>query len=170
MLSPEYKHWLTQLKTKIRSTQAKAALAVNSALIHFYWDLGKMISEKEKVWGSKFLENVSKDLRLEFPEMTGFSVTNLKYCKQFYSFFSIRPQPVDQLQNLISPQAGDEINSSIHPQAGDEMQMEHFNHESAMPKHVAQIPWGHIRLIITKIKKCRRSQFLYYPNYRKRLE
>jgi hypothetical protein len=50
-LTPEYKTWLTELKSKIRSVQIKAALAVNSALIEFYWELGKMISEKESVWG-----------------------------------------------------------------------------------------------------------------------
>lgn len=44
-MNNEYVNWLKELKTKIRSTQAKAALAVNSALIEFYWDLGRMISE-----------------------------------------------------------------------------------------------------------------------------
>ena len=42
----DYKDWLVELKSKIRSVQLKAAVAVNSALIEFYWDLGKMITEK----------------------------------------------------------------------------------------------------------------------------
>ena len=41
-----YKQWLTELKTKIRSTQIKAAIAVNTELILFYWELGRMLSEK----------------------------------------------------------------------------------------------------------------------------
>jgi hypothetical protein len=41
-----YKEWVVELKSKIRSVQVKAALAVNSTLIEFYWDLGKMIHEK----------------------------------------------------------------------------------------------------------------------------
>ena len=113
MLTQEYKHWLHELKSKIRSTQAKAALAVNSALIHFYWDLGKMISEKEKVWGSKLINQISQDLKAEFPEMQGLSTRNLIYCKHFYSFYqnTIVQQPVAQLENspFISQQAVDQF-------------------------------------------------------------
>ena len=99
LLTPEYKTWLTELKAKIRSTQMKAILAVNSALINFYWDLGKMISEKQAKWGSKFLETLSIDLKSEFPNMQGFSVTNLKYCQAFFNFYgqTISQHPVDQI-------------------------------------------------------------------------
>jgi predicted nuclease of restriction endonuclease-like (RecB) superfamily len=90
-LTLEYKNWIIELKSKVRSTQIKAAFAVNSALIHFYWELGKMIAEKENVWGSKLIERVAKDLKEEFPDMKGFSTTNLKYCKLFYQYFSKKP-------------------------------------------------------------------------------
>jgi predicted nuclease of restriction endonuclease-like (RecB) superfamily len=86
-ITPEYKKWLTELKTKIRSVQLKAAVAVNSAMIEFYWEIGKMIAEKQTQWGSKFLETLSKDLSLEFPDMNGFSIRNLKYCRQFSQFY-----------------------------------------------------------------------------------
>lgn len=98
-LSKDYKNWIQEIKSKILSTQIKTAIAVNSALILFYWELGKMISEKENIWGSKLLENLSQDLKSEFPTMKGFSVTNLKYCKLFYSYFSIGQQAVDHLEN-----------------------------------------------------------------------
>lgn len=99
LLTSEYKTWLIELKAKIRSTQIKAVLSVNSALINFYWELGKMIGEKQTKWGSKFLETLSRDLKLEFSNMQGFSVTNLKYCQNFYNFYgeSISQQPVDQI-------------------------------------------------------------------------
>lgn len=45
---------------------------MKSALIEFYWDLGKMIADKENVWGSKLIEQVSRDLKAEFPEMKDF--------------------------------------------------------------------------------------------------
>lgn len=98
-LAPEYKVWLIQLKAKIRSTQAKAILTVNSALINFYWELGKMIAEKQTKWGSKFLQTLSNDLKAEFSNMQGFSVTNLKYCQAFYNYYgqSISQLPVDQI-------------------------------------------------------------------------
>ena len=99
LADPEYKNWLIELKAKIRSVQLKAAIAVNSALIEFYWELGKMIEERHTGYGSQFLATLSKDLKAEFPEMKGFSKSNLKYCKRFYEFYksSIGQQAVDQL-------------------------------------------------------------------------
>jgi predicted nuclease of restriction endonuclease-like (RecB) superfamily len=98
----DYKTWISELKLKIRSTQIKAAVAVNSTLIQFYWELGKMIVEKQAQtsWGEKLLEQISNDLKDEFPDMQGFSVRNLKYCRLFYTFykdFSIGQQVVAQL-------------------------------------------------------------------------
>ncbi len=121
----EYKEWILEIKNKIRSTQIKTAIAVNTALINFYWELGQMISEKESSWGNKVLETLSKDLQSEFPEMKGFSLTNLKYCKLFYNYFSIRPQVEDEFQKNV----------------------------------IFQLPWGHIKLIINKIKDTSESQF-----------
>ena len=121
----EYKEWILEIKNKIRSTQIKTAIAVNSALINFYWELGQMISEKESSWGNKVLETLSKDLQSEFPDMKGFSLTNLKYCKLFYNYFSIRPQVEDEFQKNV----------------------------------IFQLPWGHIKLIINKIKDTSESQF-----------
>ncbi len=92
----EYKSWLLEIKSKIRNSQIKAAVAVNTVLIEFYWELGKMISLKQTIWGDKFLETLSSDLRTEFPDMKGFSVTNLKYCRLFYTYFTFGPQLGDQ--------------------------------------------------------------------------
>jgi predicted nuclease of restriction endonuclease-like (RecB) superfamily len=101
-ISTDYKTWIGELKLKIRSTQIKAAIAVNSTLIQFYWELGKMIVEKQSqtAWGGKLLDQISKDLKDEFPDMQGFSVRNLKYCRFFYNFykdFLIGQQLVAQL-------------------------------------------------------------------------
>ncbi|MFA6057098.1 MAG: PDDEXK nuclease domain-containing protein [Taibaiella sp.] len=145
-ISPEYKIWLGELKLKIRSVQLKAAVAVNSALIGFYWELGKMISEKDRVWGSRFLEQVSQDLKTEFPEMQGFSVTNLKYCKLFYNYFSIRPQVGDELKSMKSPQLGDE---SGREKVTDIPPLD----------LVTKIPWGHIKELISKVKDIKEAQF-----------
>ena len=109
----EYKDWLIEIKSKVRVSQIKVALSANAELILFYWELGKMIVEKQKEtnWGDKLTKQLSKDLQDEFPEMGGFSVTNLKYCRQFYLFYSldlsIGQQPVDQLQS------GKEITNTV---------------------------------------------------------
>ena len=71
----EYRDWLRNLKQQIKTGQIKAALSVNSQMIMLYWDLGKQIAEKQEnsKWGSGFIEQLSTDLKEEFPEMTGFS-------------------------------------------------------------------------------------------------
>ncbi len=71
-------------------------------MINLYWKLGKEIAEKEKVaqWGDKWLHQLSKDLSTEFPEIKGFSHTNLKYIRRWYVFynkFPIGQQTVAQL-------------------------------------------------------------------------
>lgn len=94
-----YKKWILELKDKVRSTQIKAAIVVNSTLIEFYWELGKMISEKENIWGNKLVEQVAKDLQAEFPKMKGLSRRNLFYAKEFYLFYQneIVQQAVGQI-------------------------------------------------------------------------
>lgn len=96
-LNKEYINWLNEVKSKIRSAQIKTALAANRELILFYWELGCDIFEKQKnaKWGSKLLEQLSTDLKTEFPDIQGLSKTNLKYCCRFYQFYSISQQPVD---------------------------------------------------------------------------
>lgn len=101
-MKPTYKgyaEWLTNLKTKIRSVQIKSAIAVNAELIGFYWELGKMLSEKEQIWGSKLVEQVAKDLQKVFPDMKGLSRSNLYNTKKFYQFYrdEIVQQPVGQI-------------------------------------------------------------------------
>ena len=83
---PEFRQWLVDLKVRIRQGQMRAAIKVNTELLHLYWDLGHDIvaRQMDAVWGSDFFEKLSKELKQEFPDMLGFSVTNLKYCKYFY--------------------------------------------------------------------------------------
>ncbi len=93
----QYITWLRDIKSNIQRSQIKASVAVNTELIKMYWFLGKEIFEKQEnsVWGSGFIDQLSKDLKLEFPEMSGFSPKNLRYCKTFYEFWQ---QAVAKLQ------------------------------------------------------------------------
>ena len=110
----EYFKWLDNLKSRIRTAQIKASLSANAELIELYWDIGKDIFEKQEIkgWGNSIVENLSKDLKLEFPNIKGFSRRNLFYMKKFYSFYKSDFEKVQQL--------------------------------------VAQIPWGHNILIVSK--------------------
>ena len=96
-----YAAWIAGLKRRYRATQIKAAVAVNSALIEFYWNLGKDIAEKfteEARYGSRFFEKVSFDMRAEFPNDSGFSPRNIRYCQDFYCLYST----VQILQQVVA--------------------------------------------------------------------
>lgn len=64
-----------------------------------YWELGKEITQKQATakWGTGFIDQLSKDLRAEFPDMGGFSRTNLFAVKNFYSFYNQYVTIVPQL-------------------------------------------------------------------------
>ena len=80
-----YEEFLHDLKTHIRSAQIKATLSVNRELILLYWQIGRDIlrHQKEKGWGAKVIDRLAVDLRHAFPEMQGFSSSNLKYMRTF---------------------------------------------------------------------------------------
>ena len=85
-LSPDnYRRFLQSLKDRIRSAQVKAALAVNQELILLYWQIGREILDRQQQegWGTKVIDRLAKDLKRDFPEMTGFSARNLKYMRAF---------------------------------------------------------------------------------------
>ncbi len=90
--------FIAQIIAKIRQVQYEALKSVNLHLIHLYWDLGKAITEKQALgWGKAIVPSLSAELKKEFPEMTGFSVTNLWYMAQLYSEYN----GVSNLQPLV---------------------------------------------------------------------
>ena len=103
--SADYAAWLGGLKSRIRSARISAARAVNRELILLYWDIGRGIVEKQEDlgWGKSVVEQLSLDLRSEFPGMKGFSANNLWLMRQFYSEYS-SPAFLEQLvQEMQSP-------------------------------------------------------------------
>lgn len=78
----KYKSLLENIKQEVLNSQYKAIYAVNKELMFMYWHIGKIILENTK-WGNKFIDNLSMDLKMEFPEIKGFSVRNLKYMRKF---------------------------------------------------------------------------------------
>lgn len=74
---------INSIKNEIRTTQIKVAIETNKSLINLYFKLGKILNDNYK-YGNKFIDDISRELRLEFPNTDGFSVRNLKYMKKFY--------------------------------------------------------------------------------------
>ena len=80
-----YAALLDDLKARIRSAQIEAVLAVTQKLLYLYWHIGKEIltRQQEQGWGAKVIDRLSEDLKREFPDMRGFSRSNLKYMRAF---------------------------------------------------------------------------------------
>lgn len=78
----DYLNTLECIKAEIRSAQYKAAVNVNRELILLYYQIGCVINE-HKSWGNKFIDNLAADIRISFPNATGYSVRNLKYMAKF---------------------------------------------------------------------------------------
>lgn len=80
-----YTAWLAALKTRIRETRVRAALSVNTELVSLYWQIGRDIIERQVQhgWGAKIVDQLARDLRVEFPGSRGFSSANLRYMKAF---------------------------------------------------------------------------------------
>lgn len=103
VIDSQYKNWLKSLKEQFLQSQLKAVVKVNQELLQFYWHLGGEILEKQQntKWGSGFLSQLSRDLMVEFPDVKGFSVRNLKYIRQWRGFYAeIGQQAVAQLCQL----------------------------------------------------------------------
>ena len=83
MIEKDFKEIIGNIKDEIRNTQYKVAIENNINLILMYFRLGKILNENYE-YGNKFIDEVSKSLKIEFPNATGFSVRNLKYMKKFY--------------------------------------------------------------------------------------
>jgi predicted nuclease of restriction endonuclease-like (RecB) superfamily len=85
MLPSGYAEWIADVKRRIRAAQQRAALAVNKKMLQLYWQIGRDILDRQAVagWGTGVLSRIEADLRAEFPDMRGFSRSNLAYMRAF---------------------------------------------------------------------------------------
>ncbi len=99
----EYQGFIKDIKSKIKSVQIKAALAINEEGIKLYREIGKDIVQRqeEAKWGSNFIEQMSRDLKEEFPDHKGYSKSNLFYMRKFYSFYKNCDEKFQQLAGKI---------------------------------------------------------------------
>ena len=101
--------WIADIKSRYRSAQVKAAVKVNAEKLLFNWQFGRdlVLKKAEERWGAGVVEQVSLDLKREFPNADGFSVRNLWYMKQWYLVYTQREED-------ILHQAGGELQFAIN--------------------------------------------------------
>jgi predicted nuclease of restriction endonuclease-like (RecB) superfamily len=126
----DYARVLKDIKTRIRTAQVKATLAANREMILLYWDVGRMIADRQKQagWGAAVIPRLSRDIRNELPEVKGFSERNIDRMIAFY-----REYP--GLENAISPP----LVAKLEPAA-------------ILQPLAAKLPWTHNVILMEKVK------------------
>jgi predicted nuclease of restriction endonuclease-like (RecB) superfamily len=149
----EYRQWIADIKARVRQTQIRASVKVNSELLNFYWELGAdiVIKQKTAIWGSKLIPRLSRDLMAEFPEMKGFSERNLKYVRQWYLFYARGHQ------DKVLP-IGQQAVAQLEEQSAPQVFKQKFVQQ--VVAQITNIPWGHNIAIIAKCKDVKEA--LYY--------
>ena len=113
MNSNEYLETIETIKQEIRLAQYQATVSVNRELLLLYHSIGEVINA-HKTWGSKFIENLSADIKLSFPDAKGYSVRNLKYMAKFALLY-----PDKQFVQTVSAQIPWSHNVAIMDKVSD---------------------------------------------------
>ena len=154
-----YRNWIQEVSKRFRQSQLKAAIKVNSEMLRFYWILGRDMDAKKEsyAWGSRFYNQVSKDLSDELPDVKSFSPRNLLYMHQFYKLFP---------DALFVPQTDVNLPEAVITQ----QPVSRFGLTKTAQQHVSQndtlkeifmIPWGHVVQILNKCRGDKEKALFY---------
>ncbi|WP_296683117.1 PDDEXK nuclease domain-containing protein [Flavobacterium sp.] len=149
LASGNYVHWFGEIKNRIRSSQQKAALAVNRELLDLYWFIGEALVAKQTEWGDKFIDNLARDLKVEFPDMKGFSKRNLETIRRWYSFYSIN---LDIAQHAVAQLQIDPNFSNAQQIVAQSEQTGQQPVDQNVKALLYSVPWGQHTVILTKVK------------------
>jgi predicted nuclease of restriction endonuclease-like (RecB) superfamily len=97
-----YVQLLRDIKARIQQSRTRAIFTLNAEMIRLYWDIGRMIDERQRQegWGTAVIPRLARELHNELPEEKGYSERNIKRMLAFYRGYrdpaAIVPQPVAQ--------------------------------------------------------------------------
>ncbi len=162
-LDTDYADWLTDIKSRYRSAQVKAAVKVNAEKLLFNWQLGRdlVIKKAEERWGAGVVEQISLDLQKEFPKEKGFSATNLWYMKKWYLFYTENVE-TKKLQRVVGELS---VSDNQITKKLDQLGQVFVNEKPdqvgrEFPLPFALVPWRHH---IEILKKCKTiDEALFY--------
>jgi predicted nuclease of restriction endonuclease-like (RecB) superfamily len=149
---------LKEIKNRIQQAQTRAMLAVNAELVQLYWDIGRIIADRQQQegWGAAVVPRLSRELLNELPEVKGFSERNIKRMLAFYREYT---NPTDFLpQHSLRLSGPPKV-----PQAAAQLEK-----AGKVPQLAAQlpdsilwsIPWFHQIVLMEKVKD--RTTRLWY--------
>lgn len=141
----DYIEWLSDVKTRFRQCQIKASIRVNTTMLELYWSIGRdlVALRAEERWGAGVVKQFALDMRQAFPDATGFSHTNVKYMKQWYSFYFEQFAKSHQVDGQLT------ATGKSH-QVGGQLEM---------PEALGQVPWKHHVYIVSKCQTLEEAFF-----------
>jgi len=147
----QYHVFLEAVKNRILKAQYDALKVVNKELIALYWDLGKMIIEKQETlgWGKSVVENLASDLQKEFPGISGFSYRNLWYMRNFYLTYKVN----QKMQPLVAEISWTK-NVVIMEKCKDDLEKEFYI------KMTKKFGWLKMSLFIKLRTSCMKNSYL----------
>lgn len=137
--SVPYGALLSEIKGRIHGAQVRAAQAVHAELVRLYWEIGGLIRQRQETegWGAGVIPKLAADLKNELPEEKGFSERNLKRMVQFHNTYP----------DLHAFGVSATTTRPLGPQAVARIEL-----ATIRPQAVAQLPWGHIALLLSAHK------------------
>ena len=160
-IDTDYVNWIAEVKNRYRSAQVKAAVKVNAEKLLFNWQLGRDLVQKkaEERWGTGVVEQVSLDLKREFPDAEGFSTRNLWYMKQWYIFYTSIDSQLLQRVGAELQRLTNQHETKLHHVGAEIKERENYQLDGDFPLPFALIPWRHHVEIITKCKSIEEALF-----------
>ncbi|RPH79090.1 MAG: DUF1016 domain-containing protein [Nitrospiraceae bacterium] len=150
-----YANLLGDIKVRIRQAQTKASLSVNAEMILMYWDIGRMIHERQqkKGWGVGIIPRLAKDIRNELPEVKGFSERNVGRMIAFYRDYADCPPILPQAVAKLKPLSKRKQPVALRTAEGKVPQpVAKIVSQEILQQLIAKIPWGHNILLLEKVK------------------
>jgi predicted nuclease of restriction endonuclease-like (RecB) superfamily len=146
-LPADYGPLLADIKARVQSARIRAGLAANRELLALYWDIGRLILNRQRKegWGAKVIDRLSVDLQNEFPGQQGFSPRNLKFMRAFAAAWpetAIVRQPVAQLAEGQKSKPAI-LQAALAP-AGQPAAL-------IVQRPVAQLPWRHHTILLDRL-------------------
>ncbi len=144
-----YSDLLGDIKIRIRQAQIKATLSANAEMILMYWDIGRLIHQRQQLegWGTGVIPRLAADLKNELPEVKGFSERNIGYMIRFAHEYGASPI----LQQPVAKLPGASAKSEKVPQPVAQMPLNDLS--TNLQQLVAKIPWGHNIMLMEKVKE-----------------
>ena len=161
-LDAEYEEWIAEVKHRYRSAQVKAAVKVNGEKLLFNWQMGRDLVQKkaEEHWGAGVVEQVSLDLKREFPNEDGFSTSNLWYMKKWYLFYTSQESAI-KLQRLVGELhlSVNQKQTNLQRPIGELFAEKPHQDGGEFPLPFAFVPWGQHIEIITRSESIEEALF-----------